>query len=98
MKPEQVQQLFESSSAAPDGELVRDAALAGLGLAHLPTFIVGPSLQQKHLISVLDAFRPPFVGIHAVYPSHRQSSLLVTAFNEFLRQHLNVEHENSSEA
>lgn len=70
---------------ANNGEVVRDAAVAGLGFAHLPTFIVGEALESGKLVSVLDEFRPPPAGVHTVYPTHRQPSLAVRAFADFMR-------------
>lgn len=69
---------------ANNGELVRDAAIAGLGLAHLPTFIVAQALDSGALVSVLDDYCPPASAVYAVYPQHRQSSLAVHAFVDFL--------------
>ncbi|WP_049623234.1 LysR family transcriptional regulator [Frateuria defendens] len=70
---------------ANNGEVVRDAAIAGLGLVHLPTFIVGEALRAGQLATVLDDYRPPVAAIYAVYPQHRQSSLAIHAFVDFLR-------------
>ncbi|MFA6232047.1 MAG: LysR family transcriptional regulator [Rhodanobacter sp.] len=71
---------------ANNGELLRDAALQGLGIAQLPTFIVAPALARGDLVTVLDAFRPATSSVHAVYPQHRQSSLLVRLFVEFFQR------------
>lgn len=73
---------------ANNGELMRDAAIQGLGIARLPTFIVGQALHSGALVSVLDEYRPPATAVHAVYPQHRQSSLLIHTFVEFLRGEL----------
>src|SRR3546814_862999 len=73
---------------ANNGELLRDAACAGLGLTQLPSFIVADALQSGALISVLDDFRPPALGVHVIYPGHRQGSLAVQAFADFLRSTL----------
>lgn len=70
---------------ANNGELARDAAIAGLGLAMLPTFIVGDALRAGTLVSVLDDHAPPPLTIYAVYPQHRQQSRTVRVFTEFLR-------------
>lgn len=67
-----------------NGEIVRDAAIAGLGIARLPTFIVGAALADGRLVTVLDAYAPPPVAVHAVYPQHRQRSLAIRAFIDFL--------------
>ncbi|CAM2140659.1 LysR family transcriptional regulator, regulator for bpeEF and oprC [Pararobbsia alpina] len=67
-----------------NGEIARDAAIAGLGVTMLPTFIVQGALTSGKLIKVLEAFEPPKGGVFAVYPQHRQSSPAVRAFVDFL--------------
>ncbi len=67
-----------------NGEMLRDAAIAGLGLVTLPDFIVAAALGEGRLVEVLQTFRPAGFTVHAVYPQHRQSSLLVRAFSDFL--------------
>jgi DNA-binding transcriptional LysR family regulator len=70
---------------ANNGELACTAAIEGLGIILLPTFIVGAALRSKQLVTVLDAYAPPPLTIYAVYPQHRQASLAVKAFADFLR-------------
>jgi len=70
---------------ANNGELVRDAAIQDLGIAYLPTFIVGAAIEAGQLVTVMDAWRPPVAAVHTVYPQHRQASLLVHTFADFLR-------------
>lgn len=70
---------------ANNGELVYAAALAGLGIVLLPTFIVGAALRSKQLVTLLDAWAPPPLTLYAVYPQHRQASLAVQVFVDFLR-------------
>jgi DNA-binding transcriptional LysR family regulator len=67
-----------------NGELVRDAALGGLGVAYLPTFIVGEALESGALVSLLEDFAVPSTYLHAVYPHHRQASPLIRALVDFL--------------
>lgn len=71
-----------------NGELVRDAAIAGLGLARLPTFIVGPALAAGTLIRVLDTYQLPLAKVFAVYPQHRQGSVLVRLLIDYLKDSL----------
>lgn len=73
-----------------NGELVRDAAIAGLGLALLPTFIVGNALASGELVRVLEHYQVPTTKVYAVYPQHRQASLLVQFLIEYLREALAV--------
>jgi DNA-binding transcriptional LysR family regulator len=70
---------------ANNGELACTAAIADLGIILLPTFIVGAALRNKQLVTILDAYAPPPLTIYAVYPQHRQASLAVKAFTDFLR-------------
>ncbi len=67
-----------------NGEMLRDAAAAGLGVIQLPDFIVAGALADGRLVEVLEAFHPESFNLYAVYPQHRQSSLVVRAFTEFL--------------
>lgn len=71
-----------------NGELLRDTAIAGLGVTYLPTFIVGDALKDGRLITILDDFAPEALTLSAVYPQHRQSSRPVQALVEFLRERL----------
>ncbi len=73
---------------ANNGELVRDAAVAGLGIVRLPDFIVADALNSGLLVTVLEEFLPSAATVYAVYPQHRQSSVTIRVFVEFLREHL----------
>ncbi|MEX3899591.1 LysR family transcriptional regulator [Paraburkholderia sp. BR10954] len=73
---------------ANNGELIRDSAVAGLGIVRLPDFIIADALASGQLVPVLEAFLPSATGVYAVYPQHRQSSVTIRAFVEFLRKHL----------
>ena len=72
---------------ADNGELLRIAAVGGLGIALLPTFIVGDDLASGRLVTVLDDYCPPEIEIHAVYPSRRYLSAKVRTFVDFLPQY-----------
>jgi DNA-binding transcriptional LysR family regulator len=74
-----------------NGELLRDAAIAGMGITYLPAFIVGSALQDGRLVPVLDEFRPQPLTLSAVYPQHRQASRPVQALIGFLRERLDTE-------
>jgi DNA-binding transcriptional LysR family regulator len=74
-----------------NGELARDAAVAGLGVTALPTFIVDEAIAAGTLVKVLEDFEPPAGGVFAVYPQHRQSSAAVRAFADFLVERFALE-------
>lgn len=71
-----------------NGDLLRDTAIAGLGVTYLPTFIVSEALKDGRLVKVLEDFAPEALTLSAVYPQHRQSSRPVQALVEFLRERL----------
>ncbi|PLZ04161.1 LysR family transcriptional regulator [Burkholderia sp. WAC0059] len=73
---------------ANNGEVIRDAAVAGLGIALLPDFIVGPALAAGQLVEVLADHLPPPTALHAVYPQHREGAVTIRAFTQFLRTRL----------
>ena len=70
--------------SANNGDVLRAAALKGLGLAILPTFIVGNDLKTGTLVSVLDRFVAQYATVNAVYPHSRHLSPKVRAFVDFL--------------
>lgn len=73
---------------ANNGGLLRDAAIAGMGVTYLPAFIVEQALADGRLVKLLEAWTPPPLQLSAVYPQHRQIARPVQAFVEFLRERL----------
>jgi DNA-binding transcriptional LysR family regulator len=71
---------FRSNSA----EMLRAAALDGVGIAMLPTWAVAELLQTRALRRVLDAWEAPASAIYAVYPGNRLMSMKVRAFVDHL--------------
>lgn len=51
-----------------NGEAMRDMAIAGLGLAILPGFIVAEALEQGHLVQILPDAQTRAMPIMAVWP------------------------------
>ncbi len=51
-----------------------DAALAGLGIAHLPEDEFAPHIEEGRLVRVLKDWCAPFAGYYLYYPSRRQPS------------------------
>ncbi len=60
--------------------IVRDAAVAGLGIAVLPRWIGDPLVADRRLLRVLKDWSPPDVPVHAVFASARFLSPKVRAF------------------
>jgi DNA-binding transcriptional LysR family regulator len=69
---------------ANNGDLLRAAALDGLGIVNLPTFLVGPDIQAGRLVSLLEPYVPQDRGIYAVYPHARHLAPKIRVFIDFL--------------
>ena len=79
------------SLAANNSEALRDAALAGLGIALLPDFSAQAMLQTGKLVMVLPEWRPvgSFAGhIYAIRPYSAHVPAAVKALVAFLREQL----------
>jgi DNA-binding transcriptional LysR family regulator len=69
---------------ADNGDILKAAAVAGLGITLLPTFIVGPDLREGKLQQILPDYCPPEISIYAVFPSRQYLSAKVRTFIDFL--------------
>ncbi len=69
-----------------NGEVLRDAAVAGLGLVVLPTFVVGDAVASGTLQAVLRDYEFFDPSIHAVWSPNRQLSAKVRALVDFLSE------------
>ena len=67
-----------------NGESLATAAVAGLGITTGPTFILGRYIKEKSLVTLLNAYQRPSVGIHAVYPPGRLMPKRIRVFSDFL--------------
>lgn len=67
-----------------NGESLAAAAVAGLGITTGPTFILGRYIKEKSLVTLLNAYQRPSMGIHAVYPPGRLIPKRVQVFSNFL--------------
>lgn len=67
-----------------NGEILRDAAMSGRGIALLPLFIIEPQLLDGSLRRVLSKYHAPEMSIYALYPQTRYVPPKVRAFIDFL--------------
>ncbi len=77
----------ESRLVANNGDVLRDAAIAGLGLARLPGFLVDEALAAGTLTELLADWQPEPLPIHALYPPGPHQPLKLRAFLDHLRTH-----------
>lgn len=69
-----------------NGEVLREAAVRGLGITLLPRFIVEPELQQRSLHIVLPDYHPPELCISVIYPVNRHLSTKIRLLVDFLEE------------
>jgi DNA-binding transcriptional LysR family regulator len=74
----------ESRFACGSGAVLRSAALAGMGLAVLPSFMVAAELATGRLEPVLEAHTFARLGVYAVYPPARPVPSKTRAFVDVL--------------
>ncbi|MEE7456528.1 LysR family transcriptional regulator [Methylorubrum populi] len=74
-----------------NGDAVREAAIAGLGVAVLPTFIAYDAVKRGALTILLAKHMRPPIGMYALHPSMRNQSARTRAFIDFLVDRFGVE-------
>ena len=86
-----VKGLLESN----DGQILRSAALDGLGILVQPTYILYEDMVAGRLVPVLDDWDLPRLSINLAYPSRKHLSAKVRTFIDFMAEHfakMNYEH------
>jgi DNA-binding transcriptional LysR family regulator len=71
---------------ANNAEVLRDAAVAGRGIAVLPVFIAEAALKRGDLRSILVAYKTPPLTLYAIYPPTRHLAVKVRLFIDYLVQ------------
>ncbi|MEO0847830.1 MAG: LysR family transcriptional regulator [Cyanobacteria bacterium J06648_1] len=71
-----------------NGEVLRDCAVKGLGIALLPTFIIQQELDLGRLAIVLRQYQPPALELCLVYPVNRHLNTKTKLFVEFIEHEL----------
>lgn len=67
---------------------LRSAAIAGLGVAFSPTFIMATELRNKRLVQILPEWGSAEIPIHTVFPAQRFLAPKVRRFVDFLVESL----------
>jgi DNA-binding transcriptional LysR family regulator len=75
---------IQARLCANNGQVLRDGALAGLGICALPTFIVEHELQAGHLVPILPGYDFGEGAVHALYAPSRYLAAKVRVFIDFL--------------
>ncbi len=69
-----------------NGEVLREAAIAGLGIVMLPTFIVKEALKNGTLQTILPDYQLPELTLSVIYPINRHLSTKIQLFTQFLQE------------
>ena len=72
---------------ANDGQILRVAALDGLGILVQPSYIVYDDIVAGRLVPVLDEWDLPRLSVNLAYPSRKHLSAKVRTFIDFVAEH-----------
>jgi DNA-binding transcriptional LysR family regulator len=67
-----------------DGQSLLNAAISGLGIAYLPSFLYADAMRQGLIVDAIPELPIETQGIYAVYPPGRFTQPKVRAFIDFL--------------
>ncbi|QQC62876.1 LysR family transcriptional regulator [Paraburkholderia ginsengisoli] len=74
---------------ANNTEMLRQFALLGMGIAILPSYLIGRDMTRGRLVRLLGDYRLPQVEINIAYPSRRHLPAKVRTFIDHLVEHFN---------
>ena len=69
---------------ASTGEFLKDAAVEGMGIILVPSFIAYKEIERGALVPILKEYNLPQIDAYAIYPQTRHLSQRVRAFVDFL--------------
>ncbi|MDJ1183227.1 LysR family transcriptional regulator [Roseofilum casamattae] len=72
-----------------NGEILKEAAVNGLGIVLLPYFLVEQELKQGKLQAILPDYPARELTLSVIYPVNRHLSTKVQLFTQFLRDRFN---------
>lgn len=72
-----------------NGEVLKDAAVKGLGITLLPTFIIKQELAAETLAIILPDYQPLPLSLCLVYPLNRHLNTKIRLFAKFFQQQFN---------
>ncbi|MCY0386865.1 LysR family transcriptional regulator [Robbsia sp. Bb-Pol-6] len=72
---------------ANNTEMLRQFALQGMGVAILPSYLIGKDLERGALVPLLPDYQLAPIDIHVVYPSRRYMPAKLRTFIDHLVEH-----------
>jgi len=77
-------QMLDSDVRLGDGEALVQAAVAGLGIIQVPSYLAEHEVKRGRLVEILSRYRPGPLPISLVFPSQRHVPLRVRALADAL--------------
>ena len=74
--------------AVNNSEALKEAALKGIGIARLPSFVAGNYIKNKQLKQLFPNFSMPESDLHLVYPERTYLPQKLSVFNDFIMSYL----------
>lgn len=68
-----------------NGDVLKQAAIKGMGLALLPSFIVGEAIAKGQLVPVLQAWQPAPLLISLLYAPNRHMAMRLSVFVKYIQ-------------
>jgi DNA-binding transcriptional LysR family regulator len=70
-------------------EVLLEAAIAGMGISIMPTFIASDAIHRGDLYTVLDDYQIFELEIYAVYTSRQYLPAKIRVFIDYLKERIN---------
>lgn len=81
----------EGSFSSNDGDTNLAAALAGMGIAQLPIWLVDEHFRSGQLLEVLENYKIHSIPVNIIYPQNRYVPLKVRCFIDFLKDKVSTD-------
>ncbi len=76
-----------TSISSNNGDILVDAAIAGMGYALQPTFLVGEAIKHGKLKVLLKEYEPDAMGLYVVYPHRNLIANKLRTFIDFISKY-----------
>ena len=70
-----------------NGEVLKDAAISGLGIIILPDFLINSAIEKKELEVILPKYQATELNLCILYPLNRHLAIKVQLFTQFFQEH-----------
>jgi DNA-binding transcriptional LysR family regulator len=86
---------FTPRLRANNGEGLRQAALAGVGIVLQPEVLLADDVREKRLVTILPTWRPPPRPLHLLYVRNRQATPKRQCFIDFIAEQFKADRDSA---